>query len=182
MARRSLRLQQRWAVVLPHAGDFDPRCLRELGKIYGTAREAQIPLAVDAGDLELAGLPAEPPPSLLDLFLGLARLAYRWGRDDARMRVHYVNSLLYAATEKDDPSDLEERRELADLLAAEEVIEKIPTSSTLWPGIISGSPADCKGKGSPSRTICTPPTSGSRAPAMSSGATAISAATATTSV
>ncbi len=126
MARQSLRLQQQWAAVLHPVGDLDPRCLRELGNIYGTAREAQIPLAVDAGDRELAGLPAEPPPDLLDAFLGLARLAYRWGRDDDRMRVHYVNSLLYAMTEKDSPRDLVERRELAGILAAEDALDGDP--------------------------------------------------------
>lgn len=126
MARRSLRLQQRWAAVLPHAGELDPRCLRELGKIYGTAREGKIPLEVDPGDRELAGLPAEPPPDLLDAFLGLARLAYHWGREDTRMRGHYINSLLYAMTEKDSPRELEERRHLADALAAEEALAGDP--------------------------------------------------------
>jgi hypothetical protein len=120
LVRSALRHQQRWSAVLPYYKGRDPRCLRELGIIYGAAREAGLDLDVNPDDCALADLPAEPRPGLLDLFLAFSRAAYREIQrektEHEEVRTAYENSLLYALTECDRDDDLVERSALADVL------------------------------------------------------------------
>jgi hypothetical protein len=120
LIRKSLQNQQRWSTVLPYYKGRDPRCLRELGIIHGAAREAGFDLAVDREDCVLAGLPVDPRPSLLDLFLAFSRAAYEEVKgqktEHEEIWTAYENSLLYALTECDREDGLEERKALADAL------------------------------------------------------------------
>lgn len=117
--RRCLELQERWNEILGPQGIPDPRCLRELGTIYATAWESEIPLKVDPEDSRHAGIP-DAEPTNLDLFLAFSGKAYDLGKEEPSMGVFYENSLLYALTKKDNPADLGKRRELAARLSKRE--------------------------------------------------------------
>jgi hypothetical protein len=122
----------------------DPRALRELATIYGNAREVEVLsrrggrlqeghslLVPSAIDRELAGLPADAPLDLLDLYRALAERAYAGAGDVPSMRIYFVNSLLFALVEQDDGEDTDRKTELAreldDLTSREEHLNCLDT-------------------------------------------------------
>jgi hypothetical protein len=119
LARRCLKLQEKWANVLPYYSSRDPRCLRELGIIYGTAWTVGIDPEPHVDDCIFAETEIATGPTLLDLFLQLSRVAYRelqHVKDE--VWAYYENSLLYALSERDSDDDLLERSSLAEALSS----------------------------------------------------------------
>jgi tetratricopeptide (TPR) repeat protein len=118
ICRLCLSQQQQWGDLVgvgPEAEAFrDPRCLREIGLIYGTAREDRIPVHPQSEDFQAAGCvaPQDHDDLLLALAICYSRRAYELAREDERMRIFYQNSLIYLLVEEDRDEDLDERLKL----------------------------------------------------------------------
>lgn len=87
----------------------DPRCLRELAMIFGSAREPVFGVAKEREPINLS-IPAKGlrrwieikgRPNMLDVAAALARRAFELGGDRDGLRLFFLNTHLYAMTETD---------------------------------------------------------------------------------